>query len=67
MVQLNTTLGDAGTGVMVVVAVDRPPAAGRGGGNNRELLIVVDPELDSVPDGAGGGVTLEPSRKCVFM
>ena len=71
IVQLNTTLGEAaGTGVIVVVAVDKPVAAGGGGGSNSEVLIVVfvEPELDSDPAaGAGGGVTLDPSRKCVFM
>ena len=68
MVQLNIKFGDAGTGVMVVVAVDRP--VGVGGGNNKVVLIVVAPGVLGAAisgamtvDALGGGVTLLPSRK----
>ena len=65
IVQLNVTAaGLAGTGVIVVVA-DEGPEGGGGGANSRELLIVVVP--GAVVVACGGGVTLDPSLKWVFM
>ena len=61
IVQLNVTAGLAGTGVIVVVAEEGPEGGG-GGANSSELLIVVVPGAV-----AGGGVTLDPSLKWVFM
>ena len=61
MVQLNMTDAGAGTGVMVVVAVDSAVAAGGAGGSSTAVLMVVVPAAGPGP--AGGGVTFVPSRK----